>query len=301
MKKIIILCFCALNICIVPAFAWDHTGQEDDPFELDEFVFSVPVVYPFTHWYPDYNNWDDNKNNDGDDDGVGGPGWTGGSAGGKGGITSQGNGSAEGYVPATKNSLPTSAKEILKDKWQEMINNYCAYKAMYDNSSDEFSDVIIDPTNDAQGSYNPCTNKLIFKNGTSQAINETFPEEYIHFFQNNYYVGGICQYLGRGQHYNIEFEAKVIQDLINQYGMMNGYNLGVTPYGRGQNLGNTYEDWLWNLTNGGTSMPTSAQILQYFESGYSYWDFMNDWAAKNGYQVDSNFTPQAFNIFNDCQ
>jgi hypothetical protein len=222
-----------------------------------------------------------------------------------GGGSGSGNNSTGSIVPAGRNSLSDAAKSILIQKLTDMLEEYCAYQAMLDYTSAdaaEFYDIMIS-SDVVVGGYNPCTDILIFNN--IDMINEAFPEEFIHFFQdsyyqNNYRSGGICGLRGTPQGNNIEFEAKLMQDILNYFGMEQGYNMGLIYYGAGQNLFSTYWAWISYLTNNGTSMPTSAQIFQSFQ-GYTYWDFMNDWALKFGLQADSNFGFNIFNIFNECQ
>lgn len=65
----------------------------------------------------------------------------------------------------------------------------------------------------AQGAYNPGSNTLVLNINTPIILN-VISEELIHAGQNRVYKYGIKQYNEKGKP-NIEFEAKVTQDLIN--------------------------------------------------------------------------------------
>ncbi|GHT54197.1 hypothetical protein FACS189446_3330 [Bacteroidia bacterium] len=303
MKKIaIIVSFFALLIHVKPVMAYDKNGYGDDPV-YDWGAGSDDVVItgtssdddfdPFSYppWQlPDeielppswYDYW---AGYYGSNPGGGGPG--------------NGNNSTGSIIPAGQNSLSAEAKALLEQILSEMLAEYCAYQAMLNYTSAdaaEFSDVQFS-SDVLVGGYNPCTDVLLFNNINS--IREAFPEEFIHFFQdsyyqNNYQSGGICRYLGTNAQNNIEFEAKLIQDLINYIAIIQGYSTGGGNIGAGPNLGGIYSYWINYLTNGGTSMPTSEKLFESFQS-YNYWNFMNDWANGylNGVQIDPNFFPQS--------
>ncbi|GHT39814.1 hypothetical protein FACS189437_04300 [Bacteroidia bacterium] len=315
MKKIIILGFLTLNIYVMPVCAYDNGGTAEDPFDWGatcDLCWDEPAAT-----YNDDSSDDDSSDDDPYDWGAGCSScwdepaatyygsnnddiwntWWGSSGYNYGNGSGSGNGNSNGNkIKAALNHLSSQAQAILEQKLREMLA-YCAYQEMYTHLQQEgamFNDIYIDP-NISGGGYNPCTDKLLFTNEGN--INESFPEEFIHFFQDHFYPGGICAYLGSAQHYNIEFEAKFMQDIINHYGMMNGGG-GMQYYGEGDNY-ILYRDWIDYLTNEGTSIPSLSKILQSFQS-YTYKDFMQDWANKNGVPIDTTFTLNVFSIFDGC-
>jgi hypothetical protein len=265
-KTVILTVVFALFISVEPALAWDNWGAEDDFFNddtnnwddlcdgsvcLDEVVVTGEWSEQDNWWNDWWDNWWNNSEygDDYDDDrneenwGTGNPGSNGG------GGSGSGSGSSE-HVPTRKNSLPDAVKLILQEKLEEMLDYYCTYREMYDyliDHSAEYSDIDLDADNVVVGGYDACNKKLLFVSG--DAINEAFPEEFIHFFQDYYYSAGLCAYYDGSQRYNIEFEAKFTQDLMNWIAVMAGNRGGMNHYGEGNDFIDQYWKWIDYLVN----------------------------------------------------
>lgn len=127
-----------------------------------------------------------------------------------------------------------------------------------------------------QGGYNPTTKKITF-NETAD-ISNVFPEEFIHFNQDNYYPGGTSQYVTKGKP-NIEMEAKIIEDCADLYGTAAAY------YGAGPTYGDTYRNWIWDLVYNNSDnnkyFPSMNYVLTYKINNIGYRDFIEDLKKKS--------------------
>jgi hypothetical protein len=281
-------------------------GNDDDPFYLPEV--EITADYPKND---NDINWPDNWNDlsDGSDLDVGNDlsdgynngdyDWepddnNGGSSG----------GNSDGATPARESHLTAEQKRKLDQIMQEMIDQYCAYKAMLDYTSElgaEFYDIVMDNSISAPAEYSPCTGVLKFRDTESMIY---YPEEFIHFFQQNCYPGGICQN-DAYRHNNIEFEAKVIYDMITYIAYTQNPQFGFELYG-GQGMSSSmyssYFQWIDALTSGGYYFPSSLfndpNVTN--NTGFGYYDFMQAWATGNGYLIDSSFAPAAFSEIGSC-
>jgi len=229
-----------------------------------------------------------------EDDGNGNGGYDGGGGGGNNG---NGGGSA---------SLSTQAQAIISsfNLNNNGINNLnailaamlekCGYEFVYNylkNNNCSFYNVLYNP-NTIVGGYDPYTNILTFTN--ENAITNAFPEEFLHLYQNSYYSGGIGQYSNTG-YSNIEFESKIMQDIIC---VLSG---GLCPkYGATQNNGSDYLTWIFEITNNASTFPTYTDLLvKYPNAGNkNYWDFLNDFANDSSrpqynIPIDYNLLPYA--------
>lgn len=171
---------------------------------------------------------------------------------------------------ASNNSLGASNTATLNNCVSEMVKNHPEYASLFDyavSNSRRFSDMKIDGsssgTKGSPGAYNPNNKGLYFLN--SSVIAEAFPEEFLHFSQDNMYSGGISQYLTVGK-CNIEFEAKFIKDVLRWRDGMGG-----TFDGMGVKYSNEYTNMILDLETG--DFPTYAEFEYY---GCDYWDFLGD-------------------------
>ena len=184
----------------------------------------------------------------------------------------------------------------LNAKLEEMLLK-CGYIYIYNylnNNNYHFSKVELDPTLTVPGIYNTTTKELKFKDVNS--INDAFPEEFLHLYQDAYY-NGIAQYAAYA---NIEFEAKVMQDVI----CMN--SIGVCPkIGATQTNGNHYTKWILKITYDGTWFPNYWELFETDSvCGFkNYWDFLNDFSQDTirfqyTLPVDRTFYPYALDNLN---
>lgn len=176
----------------------------------------------------------------------------------------------------------------------------CSYKALFDYltaKGKKISSIAIDPAQKAPGAYNPVTNKMTYSSNSSIYI--AFTEEFIHFFQQNYYEGGAAQYIDRKGHANIEFEAKLTQDIlntINPRGSFQYYGLNAdSPYGE------EYLDWLGKITKKGTQMPNYNDLVEIKspEKNLNYWHFMQEFVVnKPSYKtlIKNDLPPASINF-----
>ncbi len=112
-------------------------------------------------------------------------------------------------------TLSTYQLELLLRAFNALQAEGCMQKALYDALLDR--NVKLDfgmKTMDTPAGYDPRTKTIIFKDQLE--INSTnLKEELFHAWQDVYYPGGITQYLNVGK-VNIEFEAKVFNDIIEE-------------------------------------------------------------------------------------
>ena len=86
----------------------------------------------------------------------------------------------------------------------------CVFKKL---TTKKVSKISRGDTGTAPASYNAKTNEVLLKTGSTIATN-SIQEEFIHAAQDRVYFNGILQYAGKEGTPNIEFEAKIIQELI---------------------------------------------------------------------------------------
>lgn len=166
---------------------WYANGE----YSWDQFLYSE---YYYDYWYECVDSGDGDVGNGG-------------------GSSNPGNGNTS--ISATI-SLDSEGKrkleQIMEEKRQE-----CGYVAMYNYliyNNYKKNDVRINSSLSSSGRYNPQTNVMEFK--SNDLIESAFSEEFIHFFQNMYYPGGTGQYAKEEGASNIEFEAKLLQDILCQ-------------------------------------------------------------------------------------
>jgi len=201
-----------------------------------------------------------------------------------------------------QNHLKKEANERLMNVVKSLLSaeDGEAYKNIIETAGVSFSDVRIDPNLKGLGGYDPQTGALLFKSINS-IREEAFFEEFIHLSQDRLYIGGITQYNYKGRP-NIEFEAKVIADLIRvQRGF--GAELGKGPinikkinkpdgtfiYIDETPLNNSYEDWIKMLLK--ISPPLTFEKLDNCKIpiiatdgnsyDYGYRDFMLNFRTKD--------------------
>lgn len=163
----------------------------------------------------------------------------------------------------------------LFNKALDNLLTQCGYRAMYDYLTGigvTFTNVSIDPARKT-GGYDCVSGALTFRDNS--AITNGLQEEFVHMFQNNYYSGGIQQYyyLGRA---NVEFEAKVIEDLLCTIRQM-----GCAYYGGTSSNYVDYYNWLDVVTNKGTYFPSYEDLLVRYPvcNNQNYSDFLNAFAT----------------------
>jgi len=200
-------------------------------------------------------------------------------------------------VDAITTNISADVSKVALDKAFYALLQKCGYEKMYDylvGANDKFSSISINPTKNS--GYNYSTGALNFQSNSN--IYSDMPEEFIHFFQDHYYSGGMANYIHNA---NFEFEAKLIQDLQLVLSGTSGMY-----YGDPNPDSIDYTRWLYAVTNNGTHLPSYQELLIQYPvcNNLSYWDFLNAFStnpSKPSYNlpVISNLTPQAILFINN--
>lgn len=179
-------------------------------------------------------------------------------------------------------SLTTTEKstvnKILNDLQTDPIGK--GYTSVFNKiATKKISKISRDGTRNVPAYYVPSTNAIVLSKTTT--INQySLQEEFIHAAQDRTYSGGINQYASTTGTPNIEFEAKMIQDLIN--------TVSEVPFGY-MGIGPTHDDdyirWIIQLTEDGNlnlKFPSLTDVMNVKEkkSSYGYYDFMTCFKAK---------------------
>lgn len=118
----------------------------------------------------------------------------------------------------------------------------------------------------------------MLKTGSIIATN-SIQEEFIHAAQDRVYFNGILQYAGKEGTPNIEFEAKIIQELIY---CANGYGFG--GLGAGPTHADDYTRWIMLLCEDGfldERFPSLSEVLSTKYAGYGYYNYMEFFKVKD--------------------
>jgi len=216
------------------------------------------------------------------DDGTGDGNYN--SGGGSSGDGGSGNSGGTFNGLALNCSLNSEGVQLLYDKIEEMKQE-CIYNYMFNTISGnkQFTIITTNPGMSTYGGYNPNTGVLFFQNNSE--IPSAFPEEFFHLYQDWRYEG-ISQYLNTTGHPNIEFEVKVLHDLMNY---MNCSFWGA-PFG--SPLESEYSNWLLQLID--KTPLTYNDIMTHKYNGYGYFDFL--WSFRQShpsgnYPINSGLFP----------
>lgn len=127
----------------------------------------------------------------------------------------------------------------------------------------------------APAAYNPTSNVVILKTGTDITDN-MLEEELVHAGQNRIYTGGIAQYAKTSGTPNIEFEAKLTQDLISY---VNG---GAFSLGAGPNNYDEYSAWVMSICDDSNepTFPSMDTVLTVKEGSYDYYQMVEAFKTK---------------------
>jgi len=115
----------------------------------------------------------------------------------------------------------------------------------------------------------------------------SFREEFIHFFQHHYYPGGLSQYSNKGR-INIEFEAKLIQDILCFH-----FSLDLcSKLGAQGDKAGEYARWVEDLN---PALPSYEGIKE------KYWMYMENFRKAMpvyDYPIDKDLKPEVLNFLN---
>ncbi len=145
----------------------------------------------------------------------------------------------------------------------------------------------------APAAYNPTSNVIILKTGATITDN-MLEEELVHAGQNRVYSGGIAKYAKTAGTPNIEFEAKLTQDLISYV------NDGPFSLGAGPNNIDEYTAWVMSIcgdteTPKFPSMPTVLTVKEGTWGYYQMVDAFKTKAAQYNYPVLTTLKPLYIN------
>lgn len=127
----------------------------------------------------------------------------------------------------------------------------------------------------APAAYNPTSNVVILKSGATVTDN-MLEEELVHAGQNRIYTGGIAQYAKTSGTPNIEFEAKLTQDLISY---VNG---GAFSLGAGPNNYDEYSAWVMSICGDSDepTFPSMETVLTVKEGSSGYYQMVDAFKTK---------------------
>ncbi len=204
-------------------------------------------------------------------------------------------------------TLDKKSKDSVFKQINRVFHERCAYRAMRNalkKAKGGFSDIVI-----AAGSnnYDPTTGIYTLSSAGYASI--SFPEEFVHLFQNNVYDKGISQYSNKEGNANIEFEAKFINDITSYLVSENEYY----HYGEGVELSNYYNRWIKDVAE---KAKKGNLKYDYIKDGYydpdlkikiTYAQFLEDWAKrwdinpqiKNKYgtsRISTNLEPKVIQL-----
>ena len=206
-------------------------------------------------------------------------------------------------------SLSNSAKNKLIQTIRDM-NQLCGYRHLFSTlgSKKKFTNVVINSSQSDPASYNANTGVLSFKSESTMA--QSFPEEFLHLYQDWLYPGGIMQYANPANNYtgksNIEFEAKFLVDLLTR---LNGQGGGLYGAPSSSPLYDQYNQWLEDLNDfNDLGLLTYNKIITHQFEGKGYSDFLENFKTSQPlYNYPSlnisTFPPlvvQSFNFIMDC-
>lgn len=185
--------------------------------------------------------------------------------GGGGGGSSSSSGNSAAHKISAGAEVKTVLDKVVKEKLLE-----CAFQHM-NSWNIKFSDVVLNPSSEYPGYFNHVTEVYTVRN--AYEIAGTFPEEYIHAFQQEMYAG-IGKYSGVGRA-NIEFEAKLIQDIACVY-----TGAACPKWGAGKKYEDQYPRWIIKITDDGMKNPDYNEIYNSSFNGLTYWDFLEDYVSE---------------------
>jgi len=181
-----------------------------------------------------------------------------------------------------KHSLTQSQIKSLSDILDEWLKE-CGYAFMHGQivgKGARFNDVLIsNRVKPGTAGYEPSTGNLLF--GNAAAIEKyLFGEELVHLYQRSYYGDAKMNSYLNTAYGNIEFEAKVIQDLLCLAKSISTGKGGCMYVGRGKNYHTSYSKWIDALVKDGSPFgvhfPTMHDIMNKKVDGLGYWNFLSD-------------------------
>ena len=287
------------DIVGVPNYQTDCVGfstvNEDGSY--NDFLTCSPVLVGYTYSSYCYDDGTGSGSNNNSDP----PGYTDGSGGGGSGSNTSGgvtpNPTVTNVIKGYK--LDATGMAALNTAFMNLMQN-STYKSLYNwamQNGIKFNIVSIDPSI-IQGGYDPNTENLTFI--SANAINQSLPEEFIHLIQDHLYPNGIAQYMNTTGEPNIEFEAKLLQDIECEiYGGVG--TLGCNFIGGSDS---EYNNWIDNLTNYGKTFPSLDNFWDSKNNTYSnqYSTYLNSfiiYAPSYNTPIINNLQPYLFQLISN--
>ena len=134
---------------------------------------------------------------------------------------------------------------------KELIKEGCMQQALYDAlvGSNVKLNFGMATGVTAAASYDPRDRSIKFKNNNA-ITKDNLKEELFHAWQDAYYDGGIYQYRETGK-VNVEFEAKLFKDLLDNPEIYNGCCYAFGPDALPKHLYNEYIEWIYDIRDSG--------------------------------------------------
>lgn len=169
-------------------------------------------------------------------------------------------------------NLDLSTRRSFVEGFYSMINDEpgsCVYTWLYKTMSNpqrqKRFQVCLDTSPGAEGAhYDPNNNVMYFGSTYYASFPEYVQHEFFHFYQDNFYQGGIGQFSQVG-YSNIEWEQALFNDIAHKRTVAFGTS---AP----ESLRNDYRNWIRSITSDFTTVPKN-----YSDLGGRYFEFLEKW------------------------
>lgn len=174
-------------------------------------------------------------------------------------------------------SLTSEELRLLNQTLALLLEN-CGYSTIFDylsNANVKFSNVRIDPNMIGGASFNPKTKELKFK--SAKNIQGCFlGEEFLHLYQDHLYEG-LSKYYNKPGISNIEFEAKLIYDIMVTKNPIGGA-CKLSPNMKNEDA---FNKWLCDIANKSDRFPSYDMMLERNPKykNLNYWDFLEEFRS----------------------
>lgn len=171
-------------------------------------------------------------------------------------------------------NLDLATRRSFVEGFYDMMNDQpgsCAYtwvyKTMTNPQRPKRFQVCLDTRPGAHGAhYDPQLDVMYFGGTYYASFPELVQHEFFHFYQDNFYQGGIGQYSVNLGLPNIEFEQALFMDIAKKR---------LTVFNKGTDAQKAaYQGWINSITAGFTTAPKT-----YGDLGGRYFEFLNAWKA----------------------
>lgn len=154
----------------------------------------------------------------------------------------------------------------------------------------------------AEAYYSPTSNSIILPR-SHYSGNDVMIEEFIHASKDRVYPNGIRNYSKTTGYPNIEFEAKLIRQIIYAINGRPNYNV-INSYNSSLQDSDDFDKWLYELDIDklDAKFPDMNKILTTYYNGKGYYDFISIFAKTESaynYPTDYNLKPLLIEYINN--